>query len=214
MIDWVCSSVFYHIYPLGFCGAPARNDFHSPLAPRLEKVAEWLPHLKRLGINALYLGPLFESTAHGYDTADYFTVDRRLGTNEMLAQLVETLHRHGIRVILDGVFHHVGRDFWAFREVQKHGPSSEYCRWFAGLSFDRPSPCGDPFTYEGWAGHYDLVKLNLAHPPVREHLFRAVEQWIREYKIDGLRLDAADKMDKQFLGDWPPSANNCRPISG
>jgi glycosidase len=199
MTDWVRSSVFYHIYPLGFCGAPDRNDFQAPPTARLGKVAEWLPHLKQLGVNALYLGPLFESMAHGYDTVDYFIVDRRLGTNETLAQLVETLHQNGVRVILDGVFHHVGREFRAFQEVRKHGAQSEYCRWFAGLSFDRHSPCGDPFTYEAWDGHYDLVKLNLRHPPVREYLFRAVEKWVREFKIDGLRLDAADKVDKEFL---------------
>ena len=112
---WATDSIFYHIYPLGFCGAPERNNFNSAPCNRLEKIYDWIPHLRNLNVNALYLGPLFESTAHGYDTADYFHVDRRLGTNEVLASLIKELHNNGIKVILDGVFNHVERDFWAFR---------------------------------------------------------------------------------------------------
>ncbi|MEW6184961.1 MAG: alpha-amylase family glycosyl hydrolase, partial [Thermodesulfobacteriota bacterium] len=86
MSHWSFDSVFYHIYPLGFCAAPFKNDFSSPPQARLEQVFEWLEHLQRLGVNALYLGPLFESTSHGYDTADYFQVDRRLGSNQTLSE--------------------------------------------------------------------------------------------------------------------------------
>ena len=171
---WAADAIFYHIYPLGFCGAPARNDFSSPSVDRLRKVRDWLPHLQRLGVNALYLGPLFESTAHGYDTADYYWVDRRLGDTASLARLSADLHQRGMRLILDGVFNHVGRDFWAFRDVQHNRESSPYRDWFSGLRFDARSPYGDPFTYEPWNGHYDLVRLNLAHPVVREHLFEAI----------------------------------------
>ncbi len=135
---WATDSIFYHIYPLGFCGAPERNDFSSAHIPRLEKIREWIDHLRGLGVNALYLGPVFESSAHGYDTADYYRVDRRLGTNEGLAKLVAELHRSGIRVILDGVFNHVGRDFWAFRDLQLNGERSSYVHWFRGLNFNTP----------------------------------------------------------------------------
>ena len=155
--------------------------------------------MKRLGVNALYVGPVFESTAHGYNTADFFTVDRRLGRNDTLKELIATLHQHNIRVILDGVFHHVGRDFWAFQDLKRNMQSSKFADWFAGLCFDQPSPYGDSFTYDGWKGHYDLVKLKLKHPAVRQHLFKAVEMWMREWNIDGLRLDAADCIDKDFL---------------
>lgn len=199
MAHWAHDSVFYHIYPLGFCGAPARNDFSSPANPRLEKINGWLDHLQDLGVNALYLGPLFESSAHGYDTADYYRVDRRLGTNETLSRLSSTLHQRGIRLILDGVFHHVGRDFWAFRDVLARRRDSAYCGWFHRLDFDKRSPFGDPFGYEGWNGHFDLVKLNLQNAPVKDHLFGAVEMWIREFAVDGLRLDAADCLEMGFL---------------
>jgi len=210
MKQWASQAVFYHIYPLGCCGVPPRNDFTTAPQSRLTQLIEWIPHLKDLGINALYLGPVFESTAHGYDTANYFTVDRRLGTNQTLADCIAAFHSQGIRVVLDGVFHHVGRDFWAFRDVLAHGERSVYCPWFAGLNFNDRSPWNDPFTYAGWKGHYDLVKLNLNHPPVRQHLFKAVETWIRAWHIDGLRLDAADCIDKAFLRAL---AAHCRSLS-
>lgn len=208
---WANEAVFYHVYPLGLCGAPQRNDFTTPPIPRLDQLYGWLDHWQRLGINALYLGPLFESTAHGYDTADYFRVDRRLGTNETLAHLVDTLHQRGIRVILDGVFNHVGRDFWAFHDVQAHGEQSPYTGWFQGLQFGPRSRYNDPFIYEGWNGHYSLVKLNLHHPAVKEHLFQAVAMWVREFNIDGLRLDVADSLDLGFQRELAAFCRDLRP---
>ncbi len=211
MSHWSYDSIFYHIYPLGFCGAPLQNDFDAPVTPRLEKLYNWIDHLHNLGVNAVYLGPLFESTAHGYDTADYFRLDRRLGDNETLAQLVATFHQQSIRVILDGVFHHVGRDFWAFRDVLAHGKSSAYRDWFAGLTFGQQSPYNDPFTYEGWNGHYDLVKLNLHHPAVKQHLFEAIAMWMETFDIDGLRLDVAECIDKDFLAELAAFCRRIRP---
>ncbi len=211
MTHWAFDSIFYHIYPLGFCGAPASNDFHSPAEPRLGKIFGWLDHIQGLGANALYLGPLFESSRHGYDTADYFWVDRRLGSNELLKDLVRECHTRGMRVILDGVFNHVGRDFWAFRDVLEKGQSSVYCNWFAGLSFDGRSPYNDHFTYEGWSGHHSLVKLNLHNPNVTSHLLQAVEMWIREFDIDGLRLDAADVVDRGFMQQLSSFSKNLHP---
>ena len=196
--DWSWDAFFYHVYPLGMCGAPLRNDFGAAPVPRLEQLRGWLDHMRKLGVNALYLGPLFESTAHGYDTADYYHVDRRLGTDQTLRDLVAACHATGIRVILDGVFNHVGRDFWAFRDVLANGEASAYRDWFSGLRFDARSPEGDPFTYEGWHGHFDLVKLDVGNPAVRGHLFGAVESWIADFGIDGLRLDAADVLDLDF----------------
>jgi cyclomaltodextrinase len=199
MSHWSDDSIFYHIYPLGLTGAPERNDFSQPPAARLEQLYAWIPHLQALGVNALYLGPLFESTAHGYDTADYYHVDRRLGSDQTLTDLSAALHASGIRLVLDAVFNHVGRDFWAFRDVQANGWNSPYREWFHNLRFDGRSPYGDPFSYEGWAGHHSLVKLNLGNPAVREHLFGAVSYWMDHFAIDGLRLDAADVIDPDFL---------------
>ena len=198
---WSSRAVFYHIYPLGLTGSPARNDFGAPPVDRLDQLTGWLGHIKSLGCNTLYVGPLFESTAHGYDTADYWHLDRRLGTDGTLRRLVDACHGAGLRVVLDGVFNHVGRDFWAFRDVLANGEGSAYRGWFAGLDFAGRSPYGDPFTYEAWSGCFDLVKLDLSNAGVREHLFGAVSSWIRDFDIDGLRLDAADVIDIGFQRD-------------
>ena len=211
MGHWAYDSIFYHIYPLGFCGAPPENDFCSPPNHRLDLIYEWLGHLQNLGVNSLYLGPLFESSAHGYDTADYFQVDRRLGNNEILSRLSAVLHQKNIRLVLDGVFNHVGRDFWAFRDVLKNHRQSAYGDWFQGLDFHKRSPYNDPFTYESWNGHHNLVKLNLRNPAVRDHLFQAVDLWIREFAVDGLRLDVADCLDLTFLKELSAFCKSRRP---
>jgi glycosidase len=116
-----------------------------------------------------------------------------------------------MRLILDGVFNHVGRDFWAFRDVLSAREQSVYREWFAGLKFGESSPYHDPFTYEGWNGHYSLVKLNLHHPAVVQHLFDAVSLWVEEFNIDGLRLDAADSIDIEFLRKLADFCQNLRP---
>jgi len=208
---WIDETIFYHIYPLGFCGAPMANDFTSPPVPRLEKIYQWIDHMRGLQVNALYLGPVFESGTHGYDTADYWSVDRRLGTNQTLADLIQELHRRGIRVILDGVFNHVGRNFWAFRDVQQNVECSARRDWFYRLDFNARSPYGDPFCYEGWNGNYDLVKLNLRAPEVKAHLFQAIQHWMQTFEIDGLRVDAADQIDPQFLHELSAFCHALRP---
>ncbi len=191
--------IFYHIYPLGFVGASKKNDLNSSPIESLYKVIDWIPHMKHLGVNALYLGPLFESEEHGYDTIDYFKVDRRLGTNDTLKNVVKALHEAGIEVILDGVFNHVGRDFFAFKDLQNNLRNSKYKDWFYDVNFSYRSPMNDPFTYNAWDGHYNLVKLNLQNYEVSEHLLQAAEYWIREFDIDGIRLDAADALDFSWM---------------
>jgi cyclomaltodextrinase / maltogenic alpha-amylase / neopullulanase len=198
MSNWAQDAIFYHIYPLGQCGAPEKNDFSSPPQPRLDKLSPWLEHARSLGCTAIYLGPLFESSTHGYDTADYFNVDRRLGGRQTLTRLNAQAHGLGLKVVLDAVFNHVGRDFWAFRDVLQNGPASPYCAWFSGLRFDQSNKRGDPFSYDTWQGYDNLVKLNLKTKAVRSHLLEAVKQWLEDYQIDGLRLDAADCVDLDF----------------
>lgn len=191
--------IFYHLYPLGALGAPRKNDFQSLPVARLRQMEGWLDHIQALGATALYLGPVFESGTHGYDTADYYQVDRRLGDRSDLAAFSQALHARGMKLVLDGVFNHVGRQFWAFRDLRANLQGSPYADWFDGLNFDQTSPLGDPFSYLAWNGHFELVKLNLANPAVREHLFGAVAMWKEEFGIDGIRLDAADALSPEFM---------------
>lgn len=190
---------FYHIYPLGMCGAPKRNDFCSPKAECLNTLVGDLDRLRDLGVNGLYIGPLYESTSHGYDTVDYYFVDRRLGNNQDFARYVDECHKRGISVVVDAVFNHTGRDFFAFKDIQQNGCNSRYAGWYKNIRFDCSSPYGDSFTYDGWAGCMDLVKLDVDNPEVREHIFGAVTKWVQEFHIDGLRLDAADVLTPGFM---------------
>jgi glycosidase len=200
MSYWYDNATIYQIYPIGYCGVERRNPF-APAPPEGEgkilRVLEHIPEIKRLGFNAVMFNPLFESTAHGYDTADYTTVDTRLGTNADFKRVCEELHSQGIRIILDAVFNHVGRDFGYFTDVRKNGLGSKYSSWFHVREGN--SHYGDGFYYEGWEGHYDLVKLNLYNPEVREFLKQAVSTWVREFGIDGLRLDVAYSLEHNFL---------------
>lgn len=196
--NWINQAVFYHIYPIGFCGAPTKNT-ESETVYRMDKLIDWIPHLKKLNINAVYLGPVFESSEHGYDTSDYLKIDRRLGDNESFKKICKALHDNGIKIVLDGVFNHVGREFWAFLDVIENGQNSKYCDWFHGLNFDYQSPYGDPFCYDAWEGHFNLIKLNLKNPEVSNHILDAVKMWMDEFEIDGIRLDAADCVDPDFF---------------
>ncbi len=195
-IGWQNSAVFYQIYPMGFCGAPFAND--GAAENRILKVKEWIPHLQKLGIGAVYFSPVFESDTHGYDTRDYSKIDCRLGTNQAFQEVAEALHAAGIRVVLDGVFNHVGRGFWAFQDVLKNREASPYKDWFY-LNFGGDSCYHDGLWYEGWEGHFELVKLNLQNPAVVDHILSCVGGWINEFGIDGLRLDVAYLLDEQFL---------------
>ena len=198
-INWINEAVFYHIYPLGFCDAPKYNEGEKTAGSRILKVLDWIPHLLNMGVNTIYFGPVFQSIAHGYDTSNYYETDSRLGTKEDFKKVFDALHKNGIRVILDGVFNHVGRGFWAFNDVQHKLTGSEYKDWFHNLNFSQKSPLGDGFSYEMWEGNGDLVKLNLKNGAVCDHLIGAVKMWIKDLDIDGLRLDAADCVDKDFF---------------
>ena len=193
---WAFERVFYQFYPLGLTGAPFAND--GVLTDRISRITDWIPHLKKLGIGAVYFSPLFDSDSHGYDTRDYRRIDLRLGTNEDFARVCKALHEADIKVVLDGVFNHVGRGFWAFQDVRERRWDSPYKDWFY-VNFDGNSAYDDGFWYEGWEGHYELVKLNLQNPAVTGHLLECVKQWIDEFDIDGLRLDVAYMVDRNFL---------------
>lgn len=193
---WAYESVFYQIYPLGFCGAPFEND--GVQTHKIKKVEEWIPHMKKLGINAIYFSPVFESDTHGYNTRDYKKIDVRIGTNQDFKEVCQRLHENGIRVVLDGVFNHVGRGFFQFQDVLKNREASPYLNWFH-INLGGNSNYNDGLWYEGWEGNYDLVKLNLQNGEVVHHILDAVQYWIDEFDIDGLRLDVAYCLDENFV---------------
>ena len=205
---WSDNSIFYQIYPLGFCGAPKEND--GVLVPRIRKVIEWIPHLKRLHVDAVYFSPVFESDRHGYDTRDYRKIDCRLGSNADFSEVCKNLKENGIRVVLDGVFNHVGRGFFAFQDVLEKRWDSEYKDWFY-IHFDGNSCYNDDFSYEGWEGHFELVKLNLENPNVKEYLFSCVRAWMEEFQIDGLRLDVAYCLNENFMRDLRAFCDSIKP---
>lgn len=193
---WYDESVIYQIYPLGFCGAPEEND--GVPARRLLKVLDWIPHFKRLGVDFLFFNPLFESDRHGYDTRDFRRVDVRLGEGEDLARVVSALHEAGIRVMLDAVFNHVGRGFWAFRDVLERREASPYRDWFK-IDFNGNNGYGDGLRYSGWEGHEELVELNLEQPGLVDYLLDCVGEWMERFAIDGLRLDVAYMLNRPFM---------------
>lgn len=193
---WAYESIFYQIYPLGFCGAPFENDGQPQ--SRILKVNDWIPHIQEMGFNAIYFSPLFESDTHGYNTRDFQKVNTRLGTNEDFQNVCQNLHKAGIRVVLDGVFNHVGRGFWAFQDVLEKRWDSPYKDWFH-IDFNGNSNYNDGLWYEGWEGNYDLVKLNLKNEEVIRHIFESIRLWVEEFDIDGLRLDVAYCLDHDFV---------------
>ena len=193
---WAYESVFYQIYPLGFCGAPFEND--GVEKPRIRKVEEWIPHIRKTGADAIYFSPVFESDTHGYNTRDFRKIDCRLGSNEDFAEVCKSLHETGIRVVLDGVFNHVGRGFWAFQDVLKNRERSPYLNWFH-INLGGNSNYNDGLWYEGWEGNYDLVKLNLKNDEVVNHILESVRFWVEAFDIDGLRLDVAYLLDHDFV---------------
>lgn len=203
---WYDEAVFYHIYPLGLTGAPKTNSYGEP-EHRLNTLLPWIGHIREIGCNALYIGPLFESVGHGYETTDYKKLDSRLGTNEDLTAFVEECHRQGIRVILDGVFNHTGRDFFAFQDIKKNRENSPYRDWYCNVNFYGNNSYNDGFSYENWGGYDLLVKLNQHNPAVKDYICDVIRFWAKEFKIDGIRLDAADVLDFGYMQALRQTAN-------
>ncbi len=207
---WYDEAVFYHIYPLGLTGAPKQNPYGEP-EHRLNTLLPWITHIKKIGCNALYIGPLFESVGHGYETTDYKKLDSRLGTNEDLAAFVAECHRQGIKVVLDGVFNHTGRDFFAFQDLKQNREQSAYKDWYCNVNFWGNNEYNDGFSYENWGGHNLLVKLNQHNPAVKDYICDVIRFWVSEFDIDGIRLDAADVLDFEYMKALRRTANEVKP---
>lgn len=203
---WVFDTTLYQIYPLGMLGcpfdAPALDNKEAEACERelhrVRSLIDWAPYLGELGVGAILLNPVFSSDTHGYNTRDLRQIDCRLGTNDDFASVVDALHACGVRVIVDAVFNHVGRNFWAFHDVRERKWDSPYKDWFH-ISFDGDTHFGDGFWYEGWEGNQDLVKLNLRNPEVIVYLLDTVRMWKHELGVDGLRLDVAYCLDRDFV---------------
>ncbi len=207
---WYEEAVFYHIYPLGLTGAPMQNSYGEPVH-RLNELLPWIFHIKELGFTALYIGPLFESVGHGYETTDYKKLDSRLGTNDDLRKFVSVCHTAGIRVVFDGVFNHTGRDFFAFRDIQKNRENSRYRDWYCNVNFWGNNEYNDGFSYDNWGGYNLLAKLNGRNPEVQNYLCDVVRYWVSEFDVDGIRLDAADVLDFGFMQMLRRVANEVKP---
>ncbi len=207
---WYESAVFYHIYPLGMTGAPKVNSYSEP-EHRLNNLLPWLFHIRSIGCNALYIGPLFESVGHGYETTDYKKLDSRLGTNDDLKYFVAECHKIGIRVIFDGVFNHTGRDFFAFKDIKENRENSQYKDWYCNVNFLGNNSYNDGFSYENWGGYDLLAKLNQRNPAVKAYICDVIRFWVGEFDIDGIRLDAADVMDFDYMKALRQVANEVKP---
>lgn len=210
MHTWYEQAVFYHIYPLGLLGAEKTNTL-TETAHRLTELESWIPHISDLNGSAIYIGPLFESCTHGYDTKDFRLVDRRLGSNEDFARFVRLCHENGIRVVVDGVFNHTGREFFAFQDIREKREASPYKDWYRGVNFGWGSPLGDPFGYEAWQGHFELPCLNLRNPEIRQYLFDSIQFWVDNFNIDGIRLDCANVLDFGFMKELREKTSAMKP---
>ncbi len=207
---WYDEAIFYHIYPLGLTGAPKENSYGEPVH-RLNTLIPWIEHIRNIGCTALYIGPLCESVGHGYETTDYKKLDSRLGTNEDLKAFVTECHAQGIRVIFDGVFNHTGRDFFAFKDIQKNREQSPYRDWYCNVNFYGNNEYNDGFSYDNWGGYNLLVKLNQRNPAVKDYICDVIRFWVSEFDIDGIRLDAADVLDFDFMKALRQTANEVKP---
>ena len=209
-MSWYNEAVFYHIYPLGLTGAPKQNEYGEPVH-RLNTLLPWIDHIKEIGCTALYIGPLFESVGHGYETTDYRKLDSRLGDNEDLKNFVAACHEKGIKVIFDGVFNHTGRDFFAFKDIQEKRQNSPYVNWYCNVNFSGNTEYNDGFSYENWGGYNLLVKLNQRNPDVQNYICDVIRFWVSEFDVDGIRLDAADVLDFDFMKQLRRTAEDVKP---
>ena len=251
--DWVRDAVFYQIFPDRFAAServrkPGRLEawdapptIHGFKGGDLLGIVEHLDHIEDLGANALYLTPIFQSASnHRYHTYDYMAVDPLLGGDAALRELLDAAHGRGMRVILDGVFNHTGRGFWAFHHVLETGAASPYRDWFhfdqgaldrgvpvdaypgaaarAGVGSSEPvhgatNGGGDSWSRLGYSAWWDLPalpKLNTDDPAVREHLWSVAEHWLR-FGADGWRLDVPGEIqDRSF---WAEFRRRCRAVN-
>jgi len=221
---WFEEGTMYQIYPLGspggkpgqgggfFGDVPAENDGTSRPTDSLLRIREYYEHFQKLGVTAIYFSPIFESETHGYDTVDYYMIDRRVGSLNDFKAIVQELHEIGIKVILDGVFNHTGRKFFAFKDIMEKGEkwqTSQYKDWY--FIAEGNSTYGDKFAYRSWEGHEEIPELNVENEEVRKYLFDVGKFWLTEVGVDGWRLDVAHELPPSFWRDFRTACTEANP---
>lgn len=219
--EWCKDAVFYQIFverfhngrpsisPKGLSKWDAKPEAKSFFGGDLYGIIEKLDHLKELGVNGIYLTPIFTSpTNHKYDTVNYFEIDRYFGDENVLRELIDKAHSCGIRIILDAVFNHCSKDFPQFLDVREHGKESRFYDWFF---VDGEKPDVKKVNYKTFAYSANMPKLNTANPEVKEYLLSAVRHWTKEYGIDGWRLDVSDEIDHQFWREFRKEVKDINP---
>jgi cyclomaltodextrinase / maltogenic alpha-amylase / neopullulanase len=209
MPEWVNHAIWWQLYPLGFVGAEPIVGPRVEISHRLAHIANWLDYAVELGASGLLLGPIFASSTHGYDTIDHFRIDPRLGDDTDFDALIAAARRRGLRVVLDGVFNHVGRDFPAFQEVLAQGPTSPHAGWFR-LSWPSGHFPGTEPDYATFEGHRQLVTLNHSEPAVRNYTVRVMNHWL-DRGASGWRLDAAYAVPSSFWAEVLPRVRQDHP---
>jgi len=218
---WARDAVWYQIFPERFAngdtandppnvqpwgGTPEKNNYFGG---DLKGIIDHLDYIQNLGVNAIYLNPIFESpTNHKYHTTDYLKIDHNFGNEEMFKQLLDECHKRGIKVVLDGVFGYSGNHFFAFEDLKKKGKKSKYRKWYNVKSF----PVGPPEkpNYEAWRGIGEFPKLMTMNPEVRKYLFDVASYWTK-LGIDGWRLNAPNEIPHDFWIEWRKLVKSINP---
>lgn len=207
---WLQESIIYQIFPDRFCNGNSvinpKNtkpwgypyvDYHSKFGGDIQRIIDKLDYLEDLGINVIYLTPIFKSSSnHKYNTEDYYTIDPEFGSNELVKELIDKCHKKNIKIIFDAVFNHSGDDFFAFKDVLINQKNSKYSDWYIINNFPVSTEKINYYTFGN--AHKNMPKLNTSNPEVTKYLLDVAKFWIKEYKIDGWRLDVCDEVSHTF----------------
>ncbi len=206
--SWAAGSIVYQIFPSRFASSGNVSEekwYQAPIGGRenlkgdLRGIIEHLPHIHDLGVDVIYMTPIFKASSyHKYDTEDYYQIDPHFGTEEDLRELVERAHQMGMRVILDAVFNHTSRNFFAFHDIELKREQSQYLDWYYIKSFPLKANWGEKPSFLTFSYYGGMPKLNLGNEEVTEYLLGAVRYWMRSCKIDGWRLDVGDEIIHSF----------------